>query len=103
MEFCSVTDHRRVMDVAILCQLSEHEGRDVLPRYSGGSVRISAEKDPVRALGRFVGEPGRAHDHPLQATAFDYLLLSVFVGVLITYHEGQEEPVVEETAVPLAV
>ena len=76
------------MDVAILAQLSEHEGRDVLPRYSGGSVGISAEKDLVLTRGRFVGEPGRAHDHPLQATAFDYLLLSVFVGVLISNHEG---------------
>src|SRR5918995_4996476 len=61
----SVTDHRRLVDVAILAQLSEHEGRDVLPRYSGGSVRISAEKDLVFTLGRFVGKPGRAHDHPL--------------------------------------
>jgi hypothetical protein len=50
--------------------------------------KAGAEKDLVRALGRFVGEPGRAHDHPLQATAFDYLLLSVFVGVLISNHEG---------------
>ena len=64
-ESSSVTDHRRLMYVAILAQLSEHEGRDVLPRYSGGSVGISAEKDLVLTRGRFVGEPGRAHDHPL--------------------------------------
>ena len=102
-EFSSVTDHRRLMNVAILCQLSEHESRDVLPRYSGGSVRISAEKDLVLTRSRFVGEPGRPYDHPLEATAFDYLLLTVFVGVLISHHEWQEDPVVKETAVSPAV
>src|SRR5829696_4177589 len=91
------------MDVAILAQLSEHEGRDVFPRYSGGSVRISAEKDLDFTLGRFVGKPGRAHDHPFYAPAYDYLLATVFVLVLVSQHEGHAAPVVEETAVPLAV
>src|SRR5215212_7107171 len=102
-ESSSVTDHRRLMQVAILAQLSEHESRDVLPGYSCGSVSIPAEKDPVLTRGRFVGEPGRAYDHPLQTASSDYLLLTVFVLVLVTHYEGQDDPVVEETAVPLAV
>jgi hypothetical protein len=39
------------MYVAILRQLSKHEVRDVLPRYSGGFVIISAEKDLVLTRG----------------------------------------------------
>jgi hypothetical protein len=50
--------------VVILCQLGEHEGSDVLPRYSGSFVGISAEKDLVLTRGRLVHEPGLAHDHP---------------------------------------
>src|SRR5215208_229835 len=61
----SITDHRRLMYVAILCELSKHEVRDVLPRYSGGFVRISAEKDLVLTSGTLVSDPGWAHDHPL--------------------------------------
>jgi hypothetical protein len=53
------------MYVAILCQLSKHEVRDVLPRYSGGFVRISAEKDLVLIRGTLVSDPRWAHDHPL--------------------------------------
>jgi hypothetical protein len=44
--------------VVILCQLGEHEGSDVLPRYSGSFVGISAEKDLVLTRGRLVHEPG---------------------------------------------
>jgi hypothetical protein len=51
--------------VVILCQLGEHEGSYVLPRYSGSFVGISAEKDLVLIRGTLVNEPGRAHDHPL--------------------------------------
>jgi hypothetical protein len=102
-ESSSVTDHRRLMQVAILTQLSEHESRYIFPGYRCSSVRIPAEKDPVLTRGRFVGEPGRAHDHPLQTASPDYLLLTVFVLVLVIYYEGQDDPVVEETAVPLAV
>src|SRR5215210_5932441 len=61
----SVTNHRRLMYVAILCQLSKHEVCDVLPRYSGGFVRISAEKDLILTRGTLVSDPGWAHDHPL--------------------------------------
>jgi hypothetical protein len=61
----SITDHRRLMYVAILAQLSKHEVRHVLPRYSGGFVRISAEKDLVLTRGTLVSDPGWAHDHPL--------------------------------------
>ena len=61
----SVTDHRRLMYVAILRQLSKQEVRDVLPRNSGGIVRISAEKDLVLTRGTLVSDPGWAHDHPL--------------------------------------
>lgn len=50
--------------VVILCQLGEHEGSDVLPRYIDSFVGISAEKDLVLTRGRPVREPGRAHDHP---------------------------------------
>src|SRR5687767_14902076 len=61
----SVTDHRRLMYVPILAQLSKHEVRDVLPRYSGGFISISAEKDLVLTRGTLVSDPGWAHDHPL--------------------------------------
>src|SRR5215216_2412596 len=91
------------MYVAILAQLSKHEVRHVLPRYSGGFVRISAEKDLVLTRGRLVSDPGWAHDHPLEAAASEHLLLTVFVFVLISQHQGQEDPIVEETDVPLAV
>src|SRR5215204_6360126 len=99
----SITDHRRLMYVAILCQLSKHEVCDVLPRYSGSFVRISAEKDLVLARGTLVSDPRWAHDHPLSAAASEYLLLTLFVFVLISQHQGQEDPIVEETDVPLAV
>src|SRR5215204_1116298 len=65
MRWLLVTDHRRLMYVAILAQLSKHEVRNVLPRYSGGFVRISAEKDLVLTRGTLVSDPGWAHDHPL--------------------------------------
>ena len=61
----SITDHRRLMYVAILAQLSKHELRHVLPRYSGGFVRVSAEKDLVLTRGTLVSDPGWAYDHPL--------------------------------------
>jgi hypothetical protein len=50
------------MYVAILAQLSKHEVRHVLPRYSGGFVRISAEKDLVLTRSTLVSDPGWEHD-----------------------------------------
>src|SRR5215218_7411068 len=99
---CLVADHGRLSHVCVVGQLCEHKGRNICTRYLRRCVRTS-EINPVLALGRFVSEPRRTHDYPIEVALFDRLFLAGLVLVDVLHHERPDDPIVEKTDVTLAV
>src|SRR5829696_1742095 len=99
---CLVADHGHLVHVCVVGQLREHKGRNIRTRYRLSCVRTS-EKNVVFALGRFVSEPRRTHDYPIEVALFDRLFLALLVVVDVLHHERPDDPIVEKTDVTLAV
>src|ERR687890_1790081 len=77
---CLVADHGHLVHVCVVGQLCQHKSRNFRTRYSLRCVRTS-QINPVLALGRFVSEPCRTHDYPLEIALFDRLFLALLVVV----------------------
>src|SRR5215203_693359 len=99
---CLVADHGHLAHVCVVGQLREHKGRNIRTRYRLSCVR-TPEINTVFALGRFVSEPRRTHDYPVEVALFDSLFLALLVLVDIFHHERPDDPIVEKTDVTLAV
>src|SRR5215207_433362 len=99
---CLVADHGHLVHVCVVDQLREHKGRNIRSRYRLSGVPPS-EKNIVFALGRFVSEPRRTHDYPIEIALFNCLFLAGLVLVDVLHHERQHDPIVEKTDVTLAV